>query len=55
MNAATAARLRRLAARDTEERREREAARPVTLPRLVLPKRIKAELDRFYRDGGGRP
>jgi hypothetical protein len=50
MTAAAAARIRRIAARDIEERREREASRPITLPVPTLPKRTKAELDRLYSD-----
>jgi hypothetical protein len=48
------ARIKRLTARDTEERREREASRPITLPKLVLPRGIKAELNRIYGDTPAR-
>jgi hypothetical protein len=51
-----AARIKRLTARDTEEGREREAARPITLAVPTLSKRVKAALDRLYNgDEGGQP
>jgi hypothetical protein len=48
------ARIKRLAARDNEERREREASRPITLPVPTLPKPFKAELNRIYGDTPAR-
>jgi hypothetical protein len=54
MRAAAAARIKRLAARDNEERRDREALQPITLPKLALPKGIKAELNRIYGDTPAR-
>lgn len=43
------------AAPDRAIQPERDAPRPVTLPKLTLPKLIKDELERIRQDDGCRP